>query len=615
MQFFSPAMLWTLGLIPVLVLLHLLKPKPKQVEVTNLFLWQEVFKERSSNLTVDRLRKNLPLLLQILIVILAALALAKPAWLYFIHQKGNIILVVDTSASMETRSAAGTRSEIARAKALELIGNRDYRQNILIIEAANKPILKTGFISDSQQAGRIIKSLKPSDAPGDLLQALYLALSLADPARDDTVYMISDGADGDISSLLMNNPMIKPILVDGGENNIGITKFEFRQQIDRKDNYEFMLEIKNFNLLPAVCPVLLSIDNTVVFENRLRLEAREKRVLIYPYSGILSGIARAELGIDDDFGVDNRAHLSLNAAGDMWVLLVSKGNYFLEKLLEAYPNFKINAVKEIIPTSWQEQCRRHDLVIVDRMNFPATGAGNFLLIDAYSPSIPIIEAGRVQFPQIMHWNRNSPLLKDIDLSSLLIENGAKVQTDDVLQPLIESTAGGLMYAYEKNRLRAVYLGFDITRSDLPLKVAYPVMMSHIINWLNPNKLDFSILQTQAGKPFDIYLNPQSDYFYTRAPAEKWVKRAVRSNPFSYDDTRKVGIYTIAENDRQRYFTVNLASEAESDIVRPTVDAFNSGLADSFSSDPVAALQPLWALFLLLGLVVLFIEWQSWLKND
>jgi len=58
MQFLNPGMLITLGLIPILILIHTLKPKPKQIQVTNLFLWQEVLKERSRHITFERLKKN-----------------------------------------------------------------------------------------------------------------------------------------------------------------------------------------------------------------------------------------------------------------------------------------------------------------------------------------------------------------------------------------------------------------------------------------------------------------------------------------------------------------------------------------------------------------------------
>jgi hypothetical protein len=613
MQFLNPYMLLTLTAIPVLIIIHTLKPKPRPVDVTNLFLWNEVLKERSYNLSFERLKKTLPLILQILIVILAALALARPTWTYWTAQKGNLVLVIDTSASMKTRSGSGMRFDLARQKAQQLVEERDRAQHVLIVEAGKKPLVKTGFINNTDQAQKLLKKLQPSDAPADLESAIYLALSFIDPAKEDLLYLITDGAGQNLSELVKSHPKIRPIIISGGEHNVGITKFEFRQHIDRSDHYEFMLEIKNFDLSALKCPIRLSIDRVVLFEKTISFEAQEKQVLIVPYSGLINGIARATLEIDDDFTVDNQAYLSLNAAKEIWVLLVSKGNHFLEKLLAAYPNFRVNSVKEIIPTSWPDQTARHDIVIVDRMDFPETARGNFLLIDSYSPSIPLVKTGRVRLPEILTWNRKSPLMADVDLSGLIVEESAQLQTDRQLQPVIDSARTGLMYAFEENGLRAVLLGFDFTRSDLPLKVAFPVMMSNIFNWLNPHKLEFSILQTPAGEAFDIYFKPQTDIIYTRAPFEKWDKHPVKMNPFKYENTGRVGIYTVAENGKERYFTVNLADESESDINSVSLERRPDQTELPSGSEEIAAQQPLWMLFIIMGCALLMIEWYSWLK--
>ncbi len=606
-------MLLALTAIPLLIVIHTLKPKPRQVDVTNLFLWNAVLKERSYNLNFERLKKNLPLILQILIVILTALALARPTWTYWTAKKGNLVLVIDTSASMKTRSESGIRFDLARQKALQLVEERDQDQKVLIVEAGKKPLVKAGFINNTDQAQDLLKKLQPSDAPADIESAIYLALSFIDPAKEDLLYLITDGAGKDLSALVKNHPKIRPIIISGGEHNVGITKFEFRQHVDLSDRYEFMLEINNFDLSALECSIRLSIDRVVLFERAISFQAREKQVLIIPYSGLINGIARATLEIDDDFTVDNQAYLSLNAAKEIWVLLVSKGNHFLEKLLAAYPNFRVNSVKEIIPTSWPEQTARHDIVIVDRMDFPATARGNFLLIDSYSPSIPLAKTGRVRLPEILTWDRKTPLMADVDLSGLIVEESAELKADKQLQPVIDSARTGLMYAFEENGLRAVFLGFDFTRSDLPLKVAFPVMMSNIFNWLNPHKLEFSILQTPAGEAFDIYFNPQTDIIYTRAPFEKWDKHPVKMNPFKYGNTGTVGIYTIAENGKERYFTVNLADESESDINSVFLERRADQTELPSVSEEIAAQQPLWILFIIMGCALLMIEWYSWLK--
>ncbi|MGD8760921.1 MAG: BatA and WFA domain-containing protein [Desulfobacteraceae bacterium] len=613
MQFINPGMLLTLGVIPVLILIHTLKPKPKQVEVNNLFLWQEVLKERSSHLTFERLKKNLPLLIQILIVILASLALAKPAWIFTRSKTGNMIIVIDTSASMKAKFGSGTRFDIARTKAFELIEQRDPDQQILIVDAGHRPTVQAGLIDDSNLAKRLVSKLKPSDASGDLEQSLYLALSFVDPSKADFLYLITDGAGGDISTLLKDHPKIRPIMVTGENHNIGITKFEFRQEPGRNDHYELMLEIKNFTPFPIECPIHLSIDNTVIFSKLSAFEAQEKKLMIFPYIGLISGIARADLEIDDDFSIDNHAYLSLNASKDIWVLLVSKGNYFLEKLLDAYPNFKVNRVKEIVASSWSEQTLRHDIVIVDRMDFPKTDKGNFLLIDSYSPSIPIFKIGHIRFPTHLDWNPKSPIMADVNVGTLIIEQAAKLKTASQLQPVLESAQTGLMYAYEKAGLRAVLMGFDLSQSDLPLKVAFPVMMSNIINWLNPHRLEFSTLHTRAGEPFEIYLKPQTSTFYTRAPQEKWERHRASTNPFRYMRTHKVGVYTISENDKQRYFTVNLADEIESDIAASFIEPPDEKTDGALAADEISVQQPLWSFLILMGLGMLFLEWYFWLK--
>jgi hypothetical protein len=606
-------MLVTLGLIPVLILIHTLKPKPRQIDITNLFLWREVLKERSSQITFDRLKRNLPLYLQILLVILAALALAKPAWLYFASKQGNMILVIDTSASMKTQIESFTRFDMAREKAIELIAQRHRDQKILIIAAGNKPAVKGGFLNSSMQAKQIVANLSPTDAAAELAKAIYLALSFMDPLKKDRLYLITDGGSKDIAALVQHHPRIQPVIISGGARNIGITKFEFRRAIEGIDTYEIMLEVKNFNSTPLGCFLRLSVDHAIVFDRPLEFDAREKKLLILPYAGLLTGIAKAVLEVDDDFATDNRAYLSLNASKDIWVLLVSKGNHFLEKLLEAYPNFKVNSVKEIIPSSWQEQTARHDIVIVDRIDFPTTTKGNFLLIDAYSSSLPVEKSGQVPFPKIVDWDKKDPLMANVDLGGLMVEQAARLHVKPRMRPIIESNQTGLMYVFEDGGFRAVLLGFDITRSDLPLKVAFPVMMSNIVNWLNPHKLDFSVLHTRAGEPFDIYLDPQTEDFYTRAPQEKWQKQRAAGNPFRYTRTHNVGVYTISENDKQRYFTANLTDESESDIGASFLQGMPNKSVEAAETVNVSVRHPLWAAFVLLALFVLLVEWYLWLK--
>ena len=498
-------------------------------------------------------------------------------------------------------------------RAVQIIDQIQTDQKILLIEAGKEPRLRSGFIDDKKKVRDLLLGFSPSDESGNLEKALYFALSFMDPARDDTVYLVTDGAGCDFSKLINIHPKIVPEVILGGENNIGITKFEYREELDSPGHYEIMLEIKNFNVVPVTCPVRLTIDRTIIFETSISLDILEKRLLIIPYRGLVTGIASAVLEIEDDFHVDNSAYLALSGSKDIWVLLVSKGNYFLEKILEAYPNVMVNSMSEIMPSSWEEQTIRHDIVIIDRMDFPAIGRGNFLLIDSFSPSIPIKSEGRVVFPGTFFWEKENPLMENIDMDGVIIEQASKLRADKGAKAIVESPQTGLMYTYEDKGIRAVFLGFDINRSDLPLKIAFPVMISNIINWLNPNKLISSTLKTRPGEPIDIYLSPETTTISTLAPDERWERHDVTTNPFQYRDTDKVGIYTISENKKRRYFTVNLADEMESDIQSPVIESTFIRQGEVSDGEEVPIRRPLWVFVILLVLSILLLEWYFWLK--
>ncbi len=614
MQLTNPIALSVLGLIPILILIHSLKPKPRPVQITNLFLWREALKEKRGGGRIHRIVKDPSLLLQILAVMLAALALAKPVWVYTSQMKGDAILVLDSSASMKTRTASGIRFDQARKEASRLIDELPKDSRLLVIEGGSRPILRSPFSDDKGQLRRIVESIQPSDAPGRIEEALYLALSFMNPERDDWTFLVTDGAGVDFEKLRQVHKKVRPIRVSGGKWNIGITRFEFRQELDFKDRYEIMLEVKNFNPNPVLCPIRLTLDEETVVEKTIGLRALERKLLIFPYSGYVTGTAQATLELHDDFSVDNQAYAALKGSEDVWILLVTKGNYFLEKLLGAYPNFRVNSVKEIVPSSWEDQTTRHDIVILDRISPPSTERGNFLLIESFSPSIPISKIGRIDEPRILDWDRKHPLLANLDLRGLNIESAHQVRADETLSPLVESRQTGLMYAYQERGLRAVFLGFDLTRSDLPLRVAFPVMMSNIFHWLHPNKLGFSSAQTRAGESFPIYLEPGTKALSIRTPSGKWEKHQPESNPFDYIHTGEAGIYTVVEGEKWRDFAVNLLDESESDIRVPPVELPVQETNGDIGSGPVTAELPLWIVFLFLGSATLILEWCFWLKG-
>src|SRR4029453_5875397 len=123
-------MLWRLpsillllaGALPLILFLHSLKPRGLKIGTTTLFLWERVLKERPLGTRLGwLLRKNLLLLLQLLAAPAMIAALADPALLHFGTASGDMVVVVDLSASMKAKGKNGSRFDAARREFLALV--------------------------------------------------------------------------------------------------------------------------------------------------------------------------------------------------------------------------------------------------------------------------------------------------------------------------------------------------------------------------------------------------------------------------------------------------------------------------------------------------------------
>jgi type VI protein secretion system component VasF len=76
----------------------------------------------------------------------------------------------------------------------------------------------------------------------------------------------------------------------------------------------------------------------------------------------------------------------------------------------------------------------------------------------------------------------------------------------------------------------------------------------------------------------------------------------------------VGIYTVADGEKWRYFAVNLVNESESDIRVPDYDPKVRGAPRQTGQDPIKEEVPLWIFFLGVAAAALILEWYFWLRS-
>ena len=114
--------LWLLGLLVPLVILYILKVRRTRLRVPSTWLWASAQRDLLAKSPFKRLIVQIPLILQILALVLLALALARPSTRGDAIVGDHVAVVVDTSASMSAKEPDGkTRIELARSAARDVV--------------------------------------------------------------------------------------------------------------------------------------------------------------------------------------------------------------------------------------------------------------------------------------------------------------------------------------------------------------------------------------------------------------------------------------------------------------------------------------------------------------
>src|SRR3954451_4759046 len=102
MSFLAPTSFIFALLLPVVIVFYLLKRKRVVRLVSSTLLWQKFLAETQASAPFQKLRHNWLLLLQILLLLLAVLALARP-YLSGKMVGGRLqVVILDASASMQS---------------------------------------------------------------------------------------------------------------------------------------------------------------------------------------------------------------------------------------------------------------------------------------------------------------------------------------------------------------------------------------------------------------------------------------------------------------------------------------------------------------------------------
>lgn len=598
------ALLLLLGAIPLILFLHSLKPKARRISTTTLFLWERVLRERPLATRLGWLfKKNLLLILQILAALLLILALADPSLLHVGGRPGDVVVVMDLSASMKAKGPLGTRFDAARKEFLSLVEQLGSDQKMMVIGAAAQARLMIPFTTDKHRLRDLGRGLGATDAPGQVKEAILFAYAFLKRGSADRVVVITDGAFDGAEDFTRQAAHLQFIRVEGGKENVGIVGFEARGHPDRPTHTEVMVHVRNFTAKPLTVPLTLMLGEKILAQEAVEIEAEGRRILIYRLEERLAGTLVARLEIEDDFATDNAAYLVVTEAAPVRLLYVGPGNPYLERLLRLFPQVHMTAAEQWDASRAAES---YDLVIFDRVSVPALAQGNFILIHTNAPNLPLEMAGTVQTSRVITPLPKHPITDGLGLGDLSVRESLRMVTKGEGSVLARSAETPLLFALERGDLRLLLIGFDLMASDLPLRVAFPLLFHNAFEWFQPRRLEFPAQSIQAGSPFMLRLPTADRELEITRPGGNREVFKVLADPFVLADTMEVGFYTYKSASRAGRFAVNLCDERESQIAsRLQLDATPGQTSQAATAQEAGF--SLWPWLLAAVLVVLALE--------
>jgi len=601
-SFLSPLAFAILGVAAPLVLLYFLKVRRRERRVASLMLWGAELRDREASTFFQRLQRDPLLLLQLLALIALALALARPVVTVTGEGARKVVVVLDTSASMKARDVSPSRFDAARSEAASLVRRLGEGAEIMVIEAGVQPHVTAALGRDRDRALSAIRAARPRDLPQRLPEALRTARALVgiDPRAE--IHVFTDGAFVMGQTPEMTDPRIRWVGVGRRGYNVGIVSLSIRKTYYGSFGYQAFVSLVNHSPEAQTFDFALSIDDQMIAEKSLTLEPSVRRSIVLPFAHQGGGTVTAKIGVNDDLATDNVAYAVIPPPKKIAVTLVSPGNLFLEKVLRTDPTV---ALEVKTPEQYQGGMGEADVVVLDSSAPPKVGPGRYVFVNTVPPDVPLEVLGRIEAPTVMDWDRSHPVMRHVEFAKVAIQDAMRVRPLAAGRALVEAVGGPLLYALEEPDRKAIFIGFDLFKTDFPLRVAFPLILSNTLRWLHPAALDQSSLQLAAGQPILLPVAHGISSATVNTPSGRAVKALITRGVVSFTDTDEVGVYTLSTARGDMKLAVNLGDGDESDITPHPLPAPPAQV--TAASPPVPIQRELWPLFVLVAAVLLALE--------
>lgn len=624
MAFLAPLSL-LLGLLAVpIILLYMLRLRRREVLVSSTLLWRKLLRDREANAPWQRLRRNLLLILQLLILAALVLALARPFLRTSSIVGGSVVVVLDASASMRATDVDGSRFDAARAVVARWIDEIGGDDRLTLILAGRTPRVLAAASADREALHAALAATAPEAGSADWSSALALAGGAAQGFQDARVVVVSDGG---LPPDLPGLP-VETIYVPVGESgeNLALLALATRRLApgatagdEDQGRTQLFASVANLGREAQTALLSIELDGALYDSRRIEVEAGEQVGLTWELQPGVETI-RAQLGEQtaDYLSLDDEAWAVVEGSASNRVLLVGPGNLFLEQAIASLPGVELFLAPSDAPLD-----PAFDMFVFDSVPLPdpPPDAPLFIVNPPPDGGSELLRVTGVFSDTAVTGRIDSPLLEFVDWAGVNVRAAQQVAAPWA-RPVLSAEGGALLLAGEQAGRRIVILPFALGdgNTDLPLRIAFPLLVANIASWLNPGRAFAAPAGLAPGDPVAITPGPETTAVVVERPdGDLWLQPVAGGGPLLFGETAEPGLYRVALRSRggerpAGQFAVNLFQPGESRLLpAPSLRLGQTTVEQPEEGENVGQ-RELWPWLAALAVLVLFVEWWVYYRG-
>lgn len=591
--------LWPLFLlltIPPVIMLYILKRKYKEEVISSSLLWKEVYKNTRANTPWEKFKKNIMLLLQIIIILSVILALMSP----FINIGGktykNVIIVVDNTASMNTMyDDKLSRLEKGKLLAKEYLNStREGTKAYIISYDGNSNLLLNGEFNKFNSES-IINNISKSYNTGDISDVLSFVKAIGDGIGEEYEALIFTDKQTSISDIngklvyLGNSGLNASI--DNISHKVVDGKIKVIANVTNNGDKEYEGDFSLYN------------GDKLLEVNKINLGVSESKTLSFELDSLSDDYLKGELSRKDILMEDNTYYHVINENKVKKVLLVTDENVFLEKAFGIIENTEVYKTND--PNNITEN-DEYDLYVFDnKMPEVIPKGGNILFINPSSNEFfNVLNGGEMGQAKAIKGTVSSYL----ENTQFTLSEYKIIETPYYGTNILTIDDNFIGFKGEVNDRKIAALSFDLHSTDFALKKEFPILIYELGEELISTGMVYKNNFTAGEKIVVKSSDFESEINVTYLNGE--IKELKSGDELK--GNLELGIYKINQNDNKESFSVNFPSLSESNTSIEEIGENNnivdgkSNLKSGFNMTRV---------FILLAILVVAFEWIFYKKGN